>query len=72
MQKAYSFNPVDNPLRCPVCLSIFNAKQNHVTPYFLFYDGKDFATIDLCYHCAQLLLQKIQQMNPGIVPFREK
>jgi hypothetical protein len=67
----YNFTPIDSAARCPVCCCIFIPKQGKAFPNFNFYDGKDYAIINMCYHCAGILLQKIQQINPNIVSQKE-
>lgn len=63
----YNFTPVSTPNQCPVCLKLFEPIPGKVTPYFQFFDGKNFAFINMCFDCAIVLLKKIQEINPKIV-----
>jgi hypothetical protein len=67
MSNVYNFTSVDIPNKCPVCLKIFSAKIGFVTPFFLFFNGKEYAYINLCYNCAEILLKKVQEINPTII-----
>jgi hypothetical protein len=63
----YNFTPINVPNKCPVCLELFEPISGRVTPYFLFFDGKKSAHINMCFDCATVLFKKIQEINPEIV-----
>lgn len=67
----YRFTPSPIPLFCPVCKKEFEPDKNRATPYFYFVNKSSYASVNMCFECAESVLEHIQEINPEIIPGKE-